>query len=52
MPARPRLRPGLPRAWRDPTTLQVGLAPGPGVVLAGVSPGDEALLGALDLIRA
>ncbi len=48
MPARPRLRPGLPRAWRDPTTLQVGLAPGPGVVLAGVSPGDEALLGALD----
>ncbi len=48
MPARPRLRPGLPRAWRDPTTLQVGLAPGPGVVLAGVRPGDEALLGALD----
>ncbi|MBC7639045.1 MAG: TOMM precursor leader peptide-binding protein [Rhodoferax sp.] len=48
MPARPRLRPGLPRAWRDPTTLQVGLAPGPGVVLTGVRPGDEALLGALD----
>ncbi len=48
MPARPRLRPGLPRAWRDPTTLQVGLAPGPGVVLAGVRPGDEAVIGALD----
>ena len=48
MPTRPRLRPGLPRAWRDPTTLQVGLAPGPGAVLAGVLAGDEAVIGALD----
>lgn len=48
MTARPRLRPGLRRAWRDTTTLQVGVFPGPGVVLAGLRPGDEAVICALD----
>ncbi len=48
MPTRPQLRPGLRRVWRDPTTMQVGLFPGPGVVLAGLRPGDEAVLSALD----
>ena len=48
MPTRPQLRPGLRRVWRDPTTMQVGLFPGPGVVLAGLRAGDEAVLSALD----
>ena len=48
MTARPRLRPGLRRAWRDATTLQVGVFPGPGVVLAGLRAGDEAVIAALD----
>lgn len=48
MTARPRLRPGLRRVWRDATTLQVGLSPGPGVVLTGVHAGDEAVIVALD----
>lgn len=51
VPARPRLRPGLRRAWRDPTTLQVGLGPGPAVVLSGVRAGDEAVISALDGTR-
>lgn len=48
MSVRPRLRPGLRRAWRDPTSLQVGVFPGPGVVLAGLRAGDEAVIAALD----
>ena len=48
MPTRPQLRPGLRRVWRDPTTMQMGLFPGPGVVLAGLRAGDEAVLAALD----
>jgi hypothetical protein len=34
--------------WRDPTTLQLGISPGPGLVLSGVQPGDEAVIAALD----
>lgn len=48
MPARPRVRPGLRLLWRGPGVMQVGLAPGPAVVLAGVDEGDERLLSALD----
>lgn len=46
--SRPRLRPGLRRAWRDPTTLQVGLTPDVGAVLSGLRAGDEAVIAALD----
>lgn len=46
---RPRLRPGLPRAWRDLTTLQIGLSGGRrGALLAGLQDGDEAVLACLD----
>ena len=48
MTARPQLRPGLRRVWRDATTVQLGVFPGPGVVLTGLRAGDDALLAALD----
>lgn len=51
MVVRPTLRPGLRLTWRGPTTMQVGVAPGPAVVLAGVRAGDEVLLSALDGTR-
>ncbi|MGL4172662.1 MAG: hypothetical protein ACRCTR_01105 [Actinomycetota bacterium] len=44
----PRLIPGLNRAWRDHTTLQFGIPPGPGAVISGLGAGDEALINALD----
>jgi hypothetical protein len=49
--SRPRLRPGLPRAWRDPGTLQVGLSPTSGAVVTGLREGDDVVLAALDGTR-
>jgi hypothetical protein len=46
--ARPQLLPGLPRAWRDAATLQVGLGPTSGTVVSGLRPGDEAVVTAFD----
>jgi hypothetical protein len=48
---RPRLRPGLPRAWRDPGTVQFGLSPTSGAVVTGLREGDDVLLAALDGTR-
>ncbi len=45
---RPQLLPGLPRAWRDASTLQVGLGPTSGTVVSGLRPGDEAVVAAFD----
>ena len=39
-----RLNPGLPRAWRDARTLQIGLSPGPGTVLTGLTAADRTVL--------
>jgi bacteriocin biosynthesis cyclodehydratase domain-containing protein len=44
---RPQLKPALPRLWRDPTTLQLGLDPQRALVLSGV---DVADLGVLELL--
>jgi bacteriocin biosynthesis cyclodehydratase domain-containing protein len=44
---RPQLKPALPRLWRDPTTLQLGLDPQRALVLSGVDVTD---LGVLDLL--
>jgi len=46
--ARPQLRPGLRRLWRDSSTLQLGLSPAHGAVLAGLRAGDDVVLAALD----
>ncbi len=43
-----QIRPGLVRAWRAPGRLQVGLDPRHGVVLDGLTAGDERVLHALD----
>ncbi|HEX8498000.1 MAG TPA: TOMM precursor leader peptide-binding protein [Actinomycetales bacterium] len=51
MKVRPALRPGLRLSWRGPTALQVGVAPGPAVVLSGVRAGDEAVVAAMDGTR-
>jgi bacteriocin biosynthesis cyclodehydratase domain-containing protein len=51
VPARPRLRPGLPRAWRDPSTLQLGLSPTSGGVVTGLADGDDLVIAALDGTR-
>lgn len=48
---RPQLLRGLPRAWRDAGTLQVGLGPTSGTVVSGLLPGDEAVVNALDGTR-
>jgi bacteriocin biosynthesis cyclodehydratase domain-containing protein len=44
---RPALKPALPRLWRDPSTLQLGIDPERALVLSGV---DVADLGVLDLL--
>ena len=46
-PHRPVLLPGLRRLWRDRETLQLGRAPGPAYVLAGI---DESVRSALALL--
>lgn len=43
-----QIRPGLRRAWRAPGRLQIGLDAGHGLVLDGLSAGDEVVLAALD----
>lgn len=45
---RPQVYPGLPRAWRDATSVQWGLPGQRGVVLTGLEQGDDAVLDALD----
>jgi hypothetical protein len=53
MPAqhRPQIKPGLRRVWRDGSTVQIGLTPDAGVVLAGLAPAEADLLGRLDGTR-
>lgn len=48
---RPQLWPGLPRVWRDASTLQVGLSPASGAVVTGLRAGDDAVVSALDGTR-
>jgi bacteriocin biosynthesis cyclodehydratase domain-containing protein len=45
---RPQLKPALPRLWRDPSTLQLGLDPQRALVLSGVDVADLAVLDLLD----
>lgn len=45
---RPRLKPALRRLWRDPATLQLGVAGPHAVVLRGLSAADRAVLALLD----
>ena len=45
---RPQLKPALPRLWRDPTTLQLGLDPQRARLLSGVDVADLAVLDLLD----
>lgn len=42
------IRPGLAQVWRAPGRLQIGLDAGHGVILDGLSAGDERLVAALD----
>jgi bacteriocin biosynthesis cyclodehydratase domain-containing protein len=49
---RPQLKPALPRLWRDPTTLQLGLDPQRALVLSGVDVADLGVLELLDGRRA
>jgi hypothetical protein len=49
--SRPQLRPGLPRVWRGPDTLQVGLSPTSGAVVTGLRDGDDTVVSALDGTR-
>jgi bacteriocin biosynthesis cyclodehydratase domain-containing protein len=49
--SRPQLRPGLPRVWRGPDTLQVGLSPTSGAVVTGLRDGDDTLVSALNGTR-
>jgi len=48
---RPVLKSGLRRAWRDESTLQIGLDPDRSLVLAGVEPSVSAVLASLDGTR-
>ncbi|WFE31990.1 TOMM precursor leader peptide-binding protein [Micromonospora sp. WMMD975] len=48
---RPTLLPGLTRLWRDRHTLQLGLEPGPAVLLEVATPGTTHLLDLLDGTR-
>jgi bacteriocin biosynthesis cyclodehydratase domain-containing protein len=50
-PVRPVLKSGLRRAWRSPSSLQIGLDPGRAVVLDGVDLRVLALLDSLDGTR-
>jgi len=43
-----RLRPGLPRVWRGPHTVQIGLTPGRAAVLDGLTADDVMLIDQLD----
>ena len=43
-----QIRPGLRRAWRAPGRLQIGLDAAHGLVLDGLTSGDELVLAALD----
>lgn len=52
LPPRPQIKPGLRRLWRDRTTIQIGLTPDTGIVLAGLEPGESDLLALLDGTRA
>lgn len=45
---RPRVKPGLRLAWRDASTLQLGVCPDRGAVLTGLREGDGAIVAALD----
>ena len=49
--ARPTLLPGLTRLWRDRHTLQLGLEPGPAVLLEVANPRTARLLDLLDGTR-
>lgn len=51
LPHRPEIKPGLRQAWRDDTTLQIGLTPDAGVVIAGLGPLDAQLVEHLDGTR-
>jgi bacteriocin biosynthesis cyclodehydratase domain-containing protein len=46
--ARPQIKPGLRRVWRDAATLQIGLTPDLGVIVTGLRPGEAALVDQLD----
>jgi bacteriocin biosynthesis cyclodehydratase domain-containing protein len=48
---RPLLKPALRRLWRDPSTLQLGIAGPHALVLAGLTPSDRTLLALLDGTR-
>ena len=48
---RPQIKPGLRQVWRDRTSVQIGLTPDVGVVLAGLEPGEADLLPLLDGTR-
>jgi bacteriocin biosynthesis cyclodehydratase domain-containing protein len=50
-PQRPQLKPGLRRVWRDHATVQIGLTPDAGVVVAGLAPAEMDLLDLLDGTR-
>ncbi len=45
---RPAIKPWLPRMWRHPRTLQIGVEPGNGVVLSGVDLSTATWLAGLD----
>ncbi len=46
--ARPQIKPGLRRVWRDAATIQIGLTPDLGVIVTGLEPGEAALVEQLD----
>jgi bacteriocin biosynthesis cyclodehydratase domain-containing protein len=48
LPHRPQIKPALRRAWRDDATLQIGLTPETGVILAGLDAVDAQLIDHLD----
>jgi hypothetical protein len=50
-PARPKLKAGLRRVWRDAGTLQLGLDPAGAVVIGGLDPATAALVEGLDGTR-
>ena len=46
--ARPRLKPGLRRIWRDRQTLQIGVEPARAVVITGLDRPAARFLDAID----